>query len=420
MSRRDRSGVPVEPSRHPGGALEGAGVCSYAEAMARRLTVVNMVGAFVTGGAELMAKSIATNLDRDRFRSILCVTRAEPPVADDLDGAELLQLRRRSKVDLGAWRPLVRLLRRERVDVLHSHGYGANVSASILARLTSVPVFVAHEHTWSYRGNPLRVLLDGQLIGRTAAAFLTESPEDARRMAAVEHVDPARIRVVPMPPLAFAAPPSDSGCDLRARLGIASDAPLVGLVAALRPEKHVEALVEAASRLTAEFPDLCVVVAGDGPARPALDHLVERSSLGGVVRMLGEVPPGDVPSLLDAFDVAVSCSLVEGRPAAVVEYMAAARPIVATAVGGVPHLIRNGIDGLLVPPDDRAALTGAIATLLRDRPRALELGRQARERQRREFALVHLLEQLEELYSSMWLATDRGRRESSRLAGAIS
>jgi glycosyltransferase involved in cell wall biosynthesis len=118
-------------------------------------------------------------------------------------------------------------------------------------------------------------------------------------------------------------------------------------------------------------------------------------------------PAEDVPALLAAFDVAVSSSWFEGSPLAMMEYMDAGLPIVATRVGGVPDLIEDGVHGRLVEPGDAEGLAAAIVELLRDRGRAAELGARARERRRAEFDLSGTVRALEDLYER--LGTARGR-----------
>jgi glycosyltransferase involved in cell wall biosynthesis len=116
-----------------------------------------------------------------------------------------------------------------------------------------------------------------------------------------------------------------------------------------------------------------------------------------------------VPALLDALDVAVLSSDYEGSPLSVMEYMAAGLPVVSTRVGGVPELVEDGREGLLVPPRDPAALADAIGRLLRDPAEAERLGANGRERQRREFSLDAMVRRIEELYEELWLASPRRR-----------
>ena len=119
----------------------------------------------------------------------------------------------------------------------------------------------------------------------------------------------------------------------------------------------------------------------------------------------------DVPDVLAALDVAVSTSDWEGSPLAVMEYMAAGKPIVATRVGGVPDLITHGVHGLLVEPGDVDGLARSIAQLLRDPDRGDAMGTRSRRRQRLEFDVSIMLERLETLYEELFRVTERARTD---------
>jgi len=373
----------------------------------RVLTLVDKLSRH--GGAEHLAWLIATRLDPERFDSTLCVIRWPPrteldrtqaPEADleELESGptRLLALARSRKVDPGALLRLERFLRRERVQVLHSHKFGPNVWGAVAGRVARVPVMLAHEHTWSYEGRPLRRLLDRELVARSADAFIAVSREDRRRMTDVERIDPARTMFIPngVPPS-----PAPSGADVRSELGIASDAPVVGAVGVLRAQKAHHVLARATALLARSRPDVQVLVAGEGEERAGLERLVRELGIARNMRLLGYRT--DVPDLLQAFDVAVCSSDFEGSPLAVMEYMDAGLPIVATAVGGIPDLIEDGVHGLLVPPRDPTALAGAVSALLDDRERGRALGARARERRRTEFDIDTLVRRLEALYREL-------------------
>jgi glycosyltransferase involved in cell wall biosynthesis len=282
--------------------------------------------------------------------------------------------------------------------------------------LAGVPVVIAHEHTWSYEGRPLRRFLDRELIARAADVFLAVSREDRRRMIEVEHIEPGRIRVTPMAPLAFTLPRSPTHTRrIRAELDIRADDPVVGTVSVLRRQKALDVLVRAALPLLSDFPRLKVLIAGGGPEEARLRALIGELGLKDTVILLGSWRAEEVPDFLSAIDVAVNCSNFEGTPAAIVEAMAAGRPVVATRVGGTPDLIEHDVHGLLVKPQDVPGLAEAIRELLADPDRRARLGEAARARQRREFDVSVLVRRLEDLYEYLWATSDRGRLERSRL-----
>jgi glycosyltransferase involved in cell wall biosynthesis len=377
------------------------------------LTLVDHIG--VSGGAERLALDIATRLEPSRFRSTLCASRfVSTPTPTEQErqalermreaGTDFLPLGRSRRGEVLPWRHLAAYIRREHVDVLHAHMFGSNLWGTVIGRLANVPVVVAHEHTWSFEGEPLRRLLDRELIGRWSDAFIAVSRADRRKMIEIERIPAERVRF-----LANGIDPEapTSGRDLRAELGL-GPGPLIGAVGSLRAQKAYDILIRAAADLRKDHPDLHVLIAGDGPEKPRLEALVSELGLSEVIVMPGRRL--DVPDLLAALDLAVCASHFEGSPLAVMEYMEAGLPIVATRVGGVPDLIEDGVHGLLVEPGDPAALAVAIQDLLNDHARASTFGARAHERRRREFDLDVMVHNIETLYDELLVASVRRRR----------
>ncbi|MEN3284946.1 MAG: hypothetical protein V7607_6086 [Solirubrobacteraceae bacterium] len=385
-----------------------------------RLGVVALVDRLVHGGAERLAADIATRLDPERFASTLCVSRWSDPghaaspeaperlrAAAEAAGVRFLGLRRSGRWDLAAWRPLVRLLRSGEVQVLHGHMFGSNVWAVVLGRLTGVPVVIAHEHSWAFTGDRPRQLVDRHVIGRGSDVLVACSREDRRRMIEVEGIPADRVLVVPNGIVGLLPTP---GRDVRHELGIAADAPVVGSVGALRAEKRFDVLLRAAAQLVPGWPGLRVVIAGAGAERSALEALAGDLGLGDRAMLLGA--RDDVPDVLAAIDVAVTCSDFEGSPLSVLEYMEAGLPVVATRVGGLPDLIDDGVHGLLVPRRDPAALAGALHALLGDPGRRRAMGEAGRRRRREQFDFEVMVQRLEDLYERLY-AGRRGRRPAA-------
>ncbi|HEY1275217.1 MAG TPA: glycosyltransferase [Thermoleophilaceae bacterium] len=331
---------------------------------ARRPRVLMLVDSLYdgTGGAERFAVGLACALPRDRFEVSMCVTRtAEGYLPRQLAeaGVGLLVLGRRGRADVLRFRRLAAYLRRERVDVLHCHKFGSNVWGTVIGRACRVPVVVAHEHTWSYEGQPLRRLLDGFLIGRLASAFVSVSNADRERMIEIERV-PARKTVTI--PTGYVPRPDEAVGDLRGELGIPADAPTVGTIGQLRPQKALEVLIEAFAGVG--DPSSHLIVVGDGPSREELERRADAAGVGERAHFLGTRV--DLATVFGGLDVAAMSSDFEGLPLFAFECMAHRTPLVATRVGGLPDLVSDGSTGVLVPPRDPAALAVALRTLLAD------------------------------------------------------
>lgn len=373
----------------------------------QRIKVLTLIDQLIAlGGAERIAMDIAVRLNPDRFESVLCASRStEGDTSVSVEAAErelraagirYLGLGRRGKLDPSRWVPLYRMLRHERFDVIHSHMFGSNVWGVVVGHLARVPVLVAHEHTWSFEGHPVRRLLDRELIGRASDVFVAVSAEDRRKMIEVEGLKRDKVLVVPN---GIAAPPAGETGDIRSELGIPGSAPVVGAVGVLRPQKALDVLLRATAMLMHEFEALRVVIVGDGPDRHSLAALARQLGIEDRVILTGF--RSDVPSILPAVDVAVSSSAFEGSPLATMEFMEAALPIVATRVGGVPDLIDDGVHGLLVEAGDVEGLAGGVRQMLTDRSAAHTMGQRARERRRSEFSVEVMVNRFESLYERL-------------------
>ena len=371
----------------------------------QRLCVVTVIDALMTAGAETVATRIALGLDPNRFESIICSTRPssrQHVKAARADGVQVLELRRRSKVDVWRWRPLVRLLRSGRVDVVHAHKFGSNLWASLLKPRGRLPVLLAHEHSWSYEG-ALRRIVDRELIARRADAIVAVSPTDRQRMIELERIPPRKVVFVPN---GIPDRPEGDAKRVRAELGLAATDWVVGTVCGLRPEKELETALRALGKLAPHRPHLRFVVVGDGPERRRLERLA--GELGVSTLFLGHRPNEEVPDLLAAMDVLVCSSRFEGMPLAVLEWMAAGKAIVASRVGGIPAILEHGDEALLVAPRDHVAFADAISRLLDDPAERRRLGDAAQRRQREQFRFDQTIAQLESLYEQLHAAATTG------------
>jgi glycosyltransferase involved in cell wall biosynthesis len=377
---------------------------------ARRLRVLYLIGFLAAdGGAERFALGLATHLPRDRFEPWVCVPRgAEPAAAAVLREAAipLLDLGRRAKWDVHRLGALPRLLHNQSFDVLHAHMFGSNLWGMLAGRVCGVPVRIAHEHTWSYEGDPVRAFLDGRVIGPLASRFIAVSGADAERMVRIEHVAPEKVTVMPT---AYVPRPPTGGADLRAELGLAADTPLYGTAAVMRPQKALHVLVEAHARVVAALPTAHLVIAGDGECRGAVARRSEELGVADSVHLLGRRP--DIDAIVAAFDVAAMCSDFEGTPLFALECLANHTALVATAVGGLPDLLDDGTTGLLVAPRDPAALAEAILALLLDPDRRAAMARAAAPRlddYRLETIAARFGDLYEQLYAEATMTPARG------------
>lgn len=366
-----------------------------------RITVLHLVGSLRVGGAEQQVVSLAPLFDRKQFRIIVCAMQPGGGLRGRLDQSDIqyVCLHYRVRSHILAMLRFISLLKREKVSVLHTHMYSASRFGRIAGVLARVPVMIATDHghdpwkTWRHTAFD-RVLL------RYTALRIGVSQDVVDLIKARENPPPEKLAMIPngVDPERFKAGEIERNA-VRAELGISDDAVLVGAVGRLAEPKALHVLIEAVSHLVKRVPQARLVLVGDGPLKPELEK--QAAGLGVSDRVLFAGTRMDIPAVLAAIDVFAISSKREGLPVVLLEAMAGGRPIVTTKVGGIPEVVRDHQEALLVPPDAPAALADAMSEIISDPELAAELGRRARERVSSEFSIAATARKLEQVYSGL-------------------
>ncbi len=344
------------------------------------------------GGAERHVTTLLPALDRTRFAaSALCIGQEGALFGALGDGGvQARALGRPKQQFLLAFADLVREMWRSSPDVVVTRGYNAEMLGRIAALLTRVPrtiVWVHHCGDLAPRSR-FRRLAD-RLLDPFTSAYYGVAHGQVPYLTGDLGYPAGKVRVIPngTDPAAVGGDPTarrDPG--VAATLGIGPDDPVVGILAALRPEKDHATLLRAARLVMDEIPGTRVLIVGDGALRPELQRLANGLDIGDRVIFAGN--RSDIGDLLRVMDVfTLSSTTIECAPMALLEAMATARPAVCTAVGGVPDIIVDGVTGYLVPPRDPRALANRLVPLLREPERARLMGKSARQRLEAEFTL---------------------------------
>ena len=275
--------------------------------------------------------------------------------------------------DVRALAALVTLLRRLRPHLVHARSAKARFLAPLAARLARVPVTLQTVHGWSFnnavdRRRSLFVRLE-RLARKLCDATVLVSQQDLAEGLALGVLPPSAVArgealVIRSGIDLAAVAPLDGPARraFRAAQGVPDTRPVISLVQRLSPPKTPLVFVRALPRILAERPDAVAWIVGGGPLAASAEQAVTAAGLAGRVAFLGLRK--DMPDILSASDVVVHSSIREGLPRVVLEALAVGTPLVATAVGGVPDVVVDGVNGLLVPPEDPAALAGAVLATL--------------------------------------------------------
>jgi len=284
-------------------------------------------------------------------------------------GLEAVGVRMRGAWDLGAVCALQRLIRREQVSIVHTHSSVDGWVGGLAARAAGVPV-VRTRHV------SIRIRRRWNPVYRWLADRVITSGEAIRKLVIEAGVDPGRVTAIPAGvDLAEFTAGSDDGHAIRESLGLAR--PVIGSVAMFRGSKGHVHLLDAFAAVHARLPAARLLLVGDGIRRPWVEGLAKDRGLGEAVVFTGF--RADVPELLRAMDCFVLASTrTEGVPQSLLQAFAAGVPVVASAIGGIPEVVTDGETGILVPPEDAAALARAIESVLSDGSAAAARARGAR------------------------------------------
>jgi glycosyltransferase involved in cell wall biosynthesis len=364
----------------------------------RRRTILHTIETGGPGGAETVMLELASRLDPNRFCSIAML-----PGGRWLPG----QLKSRDVpvviANSGAWydpslvRAMVNTVRREKVDLIHSHLPDQNFYSCLCGRITGCQTVVTYHGALRLSGkNGFRGAVKSWVVRNSASAIVVVS--DYLRQAFIEEgfpagkihrvyngVDVERFKGI-------------AGGEVREELNLGKEAKLVGVVANLRRSKGYEYFVRAARRISDFVPEARFIAVGeiDETIRASILELIRQLELEGRFFLLGF--RSDIPQILNDLDVFVLSSTDEGLSIATIEAMAAGRPVVVTRSGGPQEIVDDGRTGFLVPPADPQAIAEKVCEILLRPELGARFGESAQSEVRSRFALSKMISEYEALY----------------------
>jgi glycosyltransferase involved in cell wall biosynthesis len=367
----------------------------------QRIRVAFCLDSFGIGGTELNAVRTAEALDFNRFELYVMYLQNRGPLRaryEDL-GVHMAHFpisnlySPRTAVQ-GFY--LARLLRRWGIDVVHAHDIYTNIFAVPWARLLGGCAVIASRRWWYEAPRPELVTLN-RWVYSLAHRVLCNSSGVVKLLSDEEGVAPDKIIEIPnfLGETAFESVDQASRIAQRRAWGLPDNVLVIGMVARLAPVKNHALLLRAAVQLGLFH----IVLVGDGPSRAELEHLAQQLGIASRVHFTGEVI--SPLNLHQFFDVSVLCSTSEGFPNSLIEAMAAARPVIATPVGGVTDVVEDDVTGMIVPVDDEAPLVRALRMLEADPQLRTRLGEAGREAVRTKFSQEIVIEKLAALYEKL-------------------
>jgi glycosyltransferase involved in cell wall biosynthesis len=364
----------------------------------RPLKLILCVVGLGTGGTETHVLELASRINRARFDLTVCSLKSGGCVADELRvrGIRVVSLGGAGKMDARVIVRLWRFIKREQPDVIQAFLFWANIAARLAGHFAKTIGVVSSYHDEVVPEGWLNRTIDRLTMKWTK--YIVCCSEAVRRSVR-RRIGGEKEQFIVIP---FGVETNRFGNVVflpDAALGLQEGLPVIGTVCRLvEPKKGLRFLLEAMAHLERESgkPVCQLLIVGEGPAERALRSLSEQ--LGIASRVIFSGMRRDIPQLLSLMEIFVLPSLYEGFGIAILEAMAAGKPVVASTVGGIPEFVVPGESGLLVPPGDSVALAAAIRQLLAQPEQAKAMGGRGQEHVRKHYSMESVVRQHEQLY----------------------
>jgi len=329
----------------------------------RQIKVLHLISPRGVGGAERVVLTLCKGADRESVESVLGIFRDNRTDRDDFItdvekmGLAFEEICYKNPYDISQFFDLYRIVRRLCPQVIHAHGYKTNILGFFVAKLLGIPIVTTVHGLYRIGRGSNRMVRLGVFVLRYFDRVLPVSEQIREELLRMKIPASRMVTVRNVPPLATVKSRVQTQ-SFREEVGISPKRKIIGFIGRLEHVKGCDQFIEAMANIMRKALDFCAVIVGDGPEREALEILVKRRGLGERVNFFGF--RNDPERVLQSLDVLVLSSRNEGIPLTLLEAMAQGVPVVATQVGGVPEVIRDGVNGLLVAPGEPAKLAEAI------------------------------------------------------------
>lgn len=383
----------------------------------KKIKVTHIITRMIMGGAQKIVLELLKRIDCSKFELSL-ISGVEDSLFSEAEKIGIRpilvpELVREIKpfVDIKALLKISFILNNLNPDIVHCHTYKAGVIGCISSRLSGIKniIFTPHGHIFEKGANipgvPTNsITLYGLYwltrIAQICASKITALSEADMTSQVNLHLAPKHKYCIIYNGIdidAFESPNQNEMQNFIAKFGISNFYPIIGAIGRLTAEKGHKYLISAIADVKKEYPNVLFLIVGKGELEYKLKNLVKKLYLEENIKFLGAVT--DVPTVLNIVNIFVQPSLYESQGLAIIEAMASKKPVIATDVGGVKDVVKNGETGVLIPPGDALALSKAIVSLVKDKTKANQYSEAGYKRAREIFSINNMVKNYEKLYA---------------------
>jgi glycosyltransferase involved in cell wall biosynthesis len=365
------------------------------------INILHIMSKLPVGGVENQLLMILGKYDRRKLCPLVCSLSDKGEIGKEIEdsGIEVFSLHKlKHRFDWTIVKDIYNLIETRNVKIVRTHQYHANLYGRLAAWLAKVPCIVASVHNVYTVDRKIHRRIMNKFLSRCSDKVVAVSETVKRDVLTYDGLAEDKVKVI------YNGIDTDrflnlNGGLIRSKLDISSEAPVVGTIGRLTLQKGQKYLIDAVSTLREKFPQIVLLIVGDGPLRGELENYIRTLGIDRNIILLGT--RRDIPPLLSAMDIFVLPSLWEGLGTALIEAMAAGKPIIATDIPAIREIINSEKVGILVPAKDSKAIASSVELLLDNKTLAETIGNSAKKRAFSHFNLDNTVQRYTSLFEDI-------------------
>ncbi|MCM8791931.1 MAG: glycosyltransferase family 4 protein [Candidatus Omnitrophica bacterium] len=375
-----------------------------------KIDILYVITKLELGGAQKQLLELIRNLDKERYRVYLFTAKEGLLIkeAESIESVKIIKSRYLERPinpfkDTVAFIELYSFIRKNRFQIVHTHSSKAGILGRVAAKVAAVKNIIHTVHGWPFHRYQNKIIywifiwLE-RITSFFTAKIIVVSNYDRKKGLKYKIGTPDKYTLINYG-IDYSEFKRRPALELKEQLKINKDQPLIGMIACFKPQKGIFDFIKVAQRVSFSFPEAKFVLVGDGALKPKIERFIQRLNLEDKIILLGW--RRDIAEILSIIDIFLLTSRWEGMPISVLEAKASKKPVIVTDTGGVSEIMRDSVDGFLVPCGNIELISERVLILLKDKELRENMGRESEGSLDNRFSFAFMIKAIDNLYSQI-------------------